>query len=84
MSVILNGTQWFEVGRRIFISWDATEDAAACVSRSLVESDLAGIASHGVLRIPMYHGFVKDGKCSEWVRNHVEQYRSVSCYQKKE
>jgi len=61
MSMTLTETQGFDVGRRIFSAWGADEATAACVARSLVDSDLAGIASHGVLRIPMYHGFVKAG-----------------------
>jgi LDH2 family malate/lactate/ureidoglycolate dehydrogenase len=61
MSVTLSEQQWFEVGRRLLISWGATETIAACVARSLVDSDLAGISSHGVVRLPMYHGFVKAG-----------------------
>ena len=61
MGVTLTEAQWFDLGCRIFRSWGAAEDTAACVSRSLVQSDLAGISSHGVLRIPMYHGFVKAG-----------------------
>ncbi len=61
MSVMLTDAQWFELGRRVFLSWGAEVDVAECVSRSLVESDLVGIYSHGVMRIPMYHGFVKAG-----------------------
>jgi LDH2 family malate/lactate/ureidoglycolate dehydrogenase len=61
MSVALTEAQWFELGNRIFRAWGAADDLAACVARSLVDSDLAGIASHGVLRIPIYHGFVKSG-----------------------
>ena len=61
MSVILNDQQWFEIGRRIFIAWGTPEDIAECVSRSLVNSNLAGIASHGVLRIPSYHDFLIAG-----------------------
>ena len=61
MSVTLTEAQWSDLACRIFRAWGAAEDLAASVSRSLVESDVAGVSSHGVLRIPMYHGFVKAG-----------------------
>jgi len=57
----LSKDQWHEIGRRIFSSWGTPEDIAACVARSLVESDLAGISSHGVVRIPSYYDFWHKG-----------------------
>jgi len=57
----MSGTQWLEISRRIFISWGAPVDIANCVAQSLVNSDLAGISSHGVLRIPTYHEFLEKG-----------------------
>lgn len=61
MSVTLSVAQWVELGRRIFGSWGAPDDRATYVARTLVDSDLAGFASHGVLRIPQYHEFVTAG-----------------------
>jgi uncharacterized oxidoreductase len=61
MSMVLDVEQWVELGRRIFVSWGSPADQAAYVARTLVDSDLAGIASHGVLRIPQYHEFVNAG-----------------------
>ena len=42
------------VGSRIFQAVGALPDAAAIVARSLVEANLAGHDSHGVIRIPEY------------------------------
>lgn len=56
----LNSDQWRELGRRIFLSWGARPETADCVARSLVNSDLAGIGSHGVLRIPSYYDFLQN------------------------
>ncbi len=61
MNVTLKDAQWVEAGRRIFASWGASDDRAAYVARTLVDSDLAGMASHGVRRILQYHEFVKAG-----------------------
>jgi LDH2 family malate/lactate/ureidoglycolate dehydrogenase len=46
---------------RIFQAWGAPEDIAECVANSLVESNLAGVDSHGVVRIVNYYNFVKPG-----------------------
>jgi LDH2 family malate/lactate/ureidoglycolate dehydrogenase len=61
VSKILTDRQWIELGRRMFSSWGTPDDIAETVVRSLVESDLAGVASHGVMRIPSYHSFIKAG-----------------------
>ncbi len=59
--VRLSAAQWREVCERIFRAWGAPDDIAACVAHSLVESNLAGIDSHGVVRIGNYYRFVKPG-----------------------
>jgi LDH2 family malate/lactate/ureidoglycolate dehydrogenase len=59
--VTLSAESWREIGRRIFCAWGAPEDIAACVANSLVDSDLAGIYSHGVIRVADYIGYVKTG-----------------------
>jgi LDH2 family malate/lactate/ureidoglycolate dehydrogenase len=61
MTKALSSAQWHEIGRRIFVSWGAAADSAECVARSLVESDLAGFSSHGVLRIASYYGHWQAG-----------------------
>ena len=57
----LRAEQWREIGRRIFCAWGAPEDIAACVANSLVDSDLAGITSHGVIRVADYISYVNAG-----------------------
>ena len=59
--ITLSAAQWREVCRRVFCAWGTPEDIAVCVATSLVESDLAGVHSHGVVRIGNYHTFVKNG-----------------------
>jgi LDH2 family malate/lactate/ureidoglycolate dehydrogenase len=57
----LQAEQWQAIGRRVFMGWGAPDDIADCVAQSLAESDLAGIYSHGVLRIADYVGCIKNG-----------------------
>jgi LDH2 family malate/lactate/ureidoglycolate dehydrogenase len=57
----LGAAQWREVCERIFRAWGAPQDIAACVAHSLVESNLVGVDSHGVIRIGNYYRFVKPG-----------------------
>jgi LDH2 family malate/lactate/ureidoglycolate dehydrogenase len=59
--VRLSAAQWREVCERVFKAWGAPDDSAACVAHSLVESNLAGVDSHGVVRIGNYYNFVKPG-----------------------
>jgi uncharacterized oxidoreductase len=47
--------------RSLLAAGGATEREAAIVARSLVEANLRGHDSHGVMRIPFYVGAVKDG-----------------------
>jgi hydroxycarboxylate dehydrogenase B len=60
----LKAAQWQEIAQRIFEAWGATTETAACVARSLVGSDLAGVSSHGLIRVADYVGHVKRG----WLR----------------
>ena len=53
--------QWMEICRRIFASWGAPDDIANCVAHSLVGADLAGVSSHGVMRIASYQRFLRAG-----------------------
>jgi len=59
--VRLNVAQWREVCERVFRAWGTPDDIAACVTNSLIESNLAGVDSHGVVRIGNYYNFVKPG-----------------------
>jgi hydroxycarboxylate dehydrogenase B len=57
----LSPDAWREICHRFFKAWGAAEDTAACVANSLVESNLVGVDSHGVVRIGNYYKFVKPG-----------------------
>lgn len=43
-----------ELGKRVFIAAGASEDEAYAIADNLVDSNLAGHDSHGVVRIPRY------------------------------
>src|SRR6478672_5868386 len=47
--------------RRAFETAGVPADEAAVVAASLVDANLCGHDSHGVLRVPQYVGFVRDG-----------------------
>ena len=46
---------------RIFAAAGCDEATAACVARHLVDSNLCGHDSHGVVRVPRYLGFMEEG-----------------------
>jgi len=46
----------------LFVAAGVPEDSARTVAGSLVEANLCGHDSHGVMRAPQYIGFLKDGK----------------------
>jgi hydroxycarboxylate dehydrogenase B len=48
--------------RNLFTAAGVPEDEALVVSRSLVDANLCGHDSHGVMRVPQYIGFIRDGK----------------------
>jgi len=75
--VKLSAAQWRKICRRVFTAWGAPDDIAQCVANSLVESNLAGLDSHGVVRIVNYYNFVKPG----WWRpaNRPEVAREGPC-----
>ncbi len=52
------------VGAAIFEAAGSTPEEAACVARHLVDSNLCGHDSHGVIRISRYIAFVKNGRVS--------------------
>lgn len=47
---------------RLFVAAGVPEDEARTVSTSLVDANLCGHDSHGVIRVPQYIGFLRDGK----------------------
>jgi hydroxycarboxylate dehydrogenase B len=59
--ITLPAARWLELCQRIIRSWGTPEDAAACVAHSLIDSELSGMASHGVIRLVSYYACVKNG-----------------------
>ena len=57
----LRAEQWRSICKRVFKAWGAPDDIAECVAHSLVESNLVGVDSHGVVRIANYYNFFKPG-----------------------
>lgn len=48
--------------RSLFVAAGVPGESAAVVANSLVDSNLCGHDSHGVMRVPQYVGFLHDGK----------------------
>jgi hydroxycarboxylate dehydrogenase B len=59
--VKFSASEWRGICQRIFQAWGSPPDIAACVANSFVESNLAGVDSHGVVRVINYYRFVKPG-----------------------
>lgn len=59
---VLQETQLLEFGVSLLAAGGANETEAAVVGRSLVQANLRGHDSHGVMRIPFYIKQVQDGK----------------------
>lgn len=51
-----------ELATRAFVTNGVPADESATVARSLVDANLCGHDSHGVIRIPQYVGFLKAGQ----------------------
>ncbi len=51
-----------EIAREIFKTVGVSENVAELVSDSLVESNMRGVDSHGVMRLPAYVRLVEEGK----------------------
>jgi LDH2 family malate/lactate/ureidoglycolate dehydrogenase len=59
---VFQSAQLVEISERILAAAGAPLEVARLVSTSLVESNLVGHDSHGVIRIPSYVRMVKEGK----------------------
>ena len=59
---VLQETKLLEFGVSLLAAGGANETEAAVVGRSLVQANLRGHDSHGVMRIPFYIKQVQDGK----------------------
>ena len=47
--------------KSLFVSAGVPDESAAVVARSLVDANLCGHDSHGVMRAPQYVGFIATG-----------------------
>jgi hydroxycarboxylate dehydrogenase B len=56
------------IGSAIFSAAGAPQDIAALVAHSLVDSNLAGHDSHGVVRISQYIELIENGELLPWAR----------------
>jgi hydroxycarboxylate dehydrogenase B len=65
-------------GVRVFVALGTPEDIAGVVAGSLVDANLAGHDSHGVLRIPSYVERVRDGAVSATARPRVVTSRQAT------
>jgi len=53
--------RWRQIGRRVFEAVGSPPDIAARVADALVDANLVGHDSHGVIRISQYVGHVREG-----------------------
>ena len=60
-----------EISRKIFLAAGATPEESRVVSDALVEANLAGHDSHGVLRIPEYVRWMEEKLISIGAHMHV-------------
>lgn len=51
-----------DFARRLFAGAGVSAADAETIARSLVDANLCGHDSHGVMRVPQYVGFIRDGK----------------------
>jgi len=63
-SMTLDAATWTRIAARIFVAWGTSEEAAGMIARSLVDSDLAGVTGHGLIRVSDYINHARSG----WVR----------------
>lgn len=66
-----------DIAVRIFQAAGAPPDEAAVVGDALVEANLAGVDSHGVLRIPQYIGWMEKGQVSVGARIQIVRETEV-------
>jgi LDH2 family malate/lactate/ureidoglycolate dehydrogenase len=66
------------LGTRIFMALGAPEDIAGIIAGSLVDANLTGHDSHGVLRIPQYVERIRDGRVRPAARPRVIEGRGAT------
>src|SRR5690242_6863652 len=60
-AMTLGAPAWQSIVERIFTAWGASKKSAGMVARSLVESELAGVAGHGLIRVSDYCMHARSG-----------------------
>jgi LDH2 family malate/lactate/ureidoglycolate dehydrogenase len=58
---VVNPERFRLLAREILVGYDLPIDQASLVADTLVEADLRGVRSHGVIRIPRFVGWLKSG-----------------------
>jgi len=66
------------VGRKVFCAAGASEAEAATVAAALVEANLVGHDSHGIIRIPQYVAAVEQGDIQPGATLEVERQTAVA------
>jgi LDH2 family malate/lactate/ureidoglycolate dehydrogenase len=61
-SVVLAAPELRELTARVFRAAGSPDEIAAAVAASLVLANLRGVDSHGVMRVPEYLGYIRDGR----------------------
>lgn len=74
----LNYEKAFEFCKQYFLSIGVTENGASVIADVLTTSDLMGIESHGLQRMIMYHGGVKNGRIDPTAIPTIEKETPVS------
>ena len=59
----------------IFVALGASKEEAGAVADVLVEADLRGHNSHGLMRVPLYVGLLRSGKLQVEARPRIQQER---------
>jgi uncharacterized oxidoreductase len=59
---VLSSADLTELVSRIFSACRVPEDAARVVAEHLVDADLCGVSSHGIIRVPQYVRAVEEGR----------------------
>jgi hydroxycarboxylate dehydrogenase B len=60
--IVLQAEQWHVIVSKIFIAAGATHANAERVAQALVDANMAGLDSHGVIRVPQYLQAIAAGK----------------------
>ncbi len=67
-----------DVARRILVAAGTPDDIAQCVAESLVESNLKGVDSHGVINLPFYLDEIERGETDPASRGTLDRETPTS------